>query len=301
LNWATNDGSAKSGQDYLAAAGKLTFGVGETSKTFSINTLNDALYDPTRTFSVALTATANTLLGASSATVTVTDNDPLPVVNFTNPTSNVVEGGRVDLTVYLSNTYAAPVTVNWASVDGSANALFRDYVGASGTLIFAVGQTTKTISVNTLDDTLYDAPRSFSVMLSAPINATLGAPAVVNILDNDPLPILSITPVTTASVSEGGQIGLIVALNHSYAAPVTVVWTTADGTAKNPANYKLASGILTFAPGETSKTITVQTVRDRVYKPNLTFEVRLSKQANAYFSAAGTEKISLTVVNIDTP
>lgn len=73
-----------------------------------------------------------------------------------------------------------------------------------------------------------------------------------------------------------------VSLNGSAIDTVTVAYATQNGTATNGTDYRPASGILTFAPGESSKTVTVSVKGDRAKEPNETFFVKLSNpSANA--------------------
>ena len=70
-------------------------------------------------------------------------------------------------------------------------------------------------------------------------------------------------------------------LSAAYGQPVTVHYATADGTATAGSDYTAASGDVTFAPGETSKTITVAVLGDRLAEPTETFVVNLSGPTNA--------------------
>ena len=72
--------------------------------------------------------------------------------------------------------------------------------------------------------------------------------------------------------------------------PVTVFWSTADGTATGGNNknsdYRTGSGTLTFNPGQTSLTVTVRVIGDRKSEPNETFSVNLSGATNATIADA---------------
>src|SRR4029077_13507830 len=72
-----------------------------------------------------------------------------------------------------------------------------------------------------------------------------------------------------------------VTLSAAYDVPVTVNYSTANGTATAGSDYQATSGTLTFAPGETSKTVTVQVIGDRLAEANETFFVNLSSPTNA--------------------
>src|SRR5262245_34103373 len=77
VDYATRDGTAKAGVDYMPISGTLMFSVGETEKTISIALADDdGLADGDKTFRVCLTnATGGTLIAVSDGTVTIQDNE----------------------------------------------------------------------------------------------------------------------------------------------------------------------------------------------------------------------------------
>jgi uncharacterized repeat protein (TIGR01451 family) len=77
VHYATNDGTAKTPSDYMAASGTLTFTPGQTSKTFNITIQNDGLGEPDETIGLALSDPSGAVVGAlSSATLTIADDEP---------------------------------------------------------------------------------------------------------------------------------------------------------------------------------------------------------------------------------
>ena len=80
VDYATSDGSAAAGQDFIASSGTLTLLDGETTQSFAIGIIDDPDYEGDETFSIALSnATGGALLGnPDAATVTITDNDAPP-------------------------------------------------------------------------------------------------------------------------------------------------------------------------------------------------------------------------------
>ena len=80
--------------------------------------------------------------------------------------------GAVTFTVTLTGGGGFPVSVSYATADGTANA-GSDYLPSSGTLDFAPGETTKTLSVAVIPDTKGEANETFYVVLSNPVNAGL--------------------------------------------------------------------------------------------------------------------------------
>src|SRR6266542_1262328 len=123
---------------------------------------------------------------------------------FTSYTYVYENAGTVPFTVYRVSGTTGTVTVDYATVAGTAIA-GTDYTATSGTLTFADGETSKTVSLTLIDDTTYHGARSLSLLLSNPTGgATLYYPTslTVSIQDNDPAPTLSINDV---SVTEGNS------------------------------------------------------------------------------------------------
>lgn len=79
---------------------------------------------------------------------------------------------QAQLVVSLSAASTAVVTVNYATANGTAVAP-SDYTAQTGTLTFAPGETSKTISVTVRDDLEGSLAEAFSVVLSSPTNATI--------------------------------------------------------------------------------------------------------------------------------
>src|SRR5207253_1539135 len=76
VNVAAISGGAISGSDFAAAPATLTFGPGETSKTFVVAIVNDADVEGNETFTAQLSAPVNGQLSAAVATITIVDDDP---------------------------------------------------------------------------------------------------------------------------------------------------------------------------------------------------------------------------------
>src|SRR5207253_827917 len=138
-----------------------------------------------------------------------------------------------------------------------------------GDLTFAPADTTKTITVPVVGDTLDEADETFAVNLTAPTNATVtDAQGVGTITDDDAPAALSINDVTVAEGNTGTtSASFTVTLAPASSQAVTVHYATADGTATQPADYTTTSGDLTFAPGETTKPVVVPVKGDTIDEP----------------------------------
>jgi Calx-beta domain len=178
----------------------------------------------------------------------------------------------VTFTVTLSAPYDRVVTVDFATANSLAVA-GSDYHAASGTLTFEPGQTTKTVLVLVNGDRFGEPDETFAVNLSGATNALVAdGQGIGTILDDEPR--IRVTDVTKA---EGGRnkttlFTFTVTLSAAYDQPVTVSYRTLDNSATTSDNdYVARTGTLTFAPGETSKTVTIEVKGDR------------KKEGNEYF------------------
>ena len=142
-------------------------------------------------------------------------------------------------TVTLSAASDRTITLNYATANGTAVA-GSDYTATSGTLSFAPGETVKTFSVGILGDTRDEDHETFLVNLSSPSHVYIGdGQAVGTIIDNDPTPTLRIADVgITEGVAGSKMASFTVTLSSASGRPVSVAYSTADGTARNPAFSK---------------------------------------------------------------
>ncbi len=297
VDFATADGSAHQPEDYTSRTGTLTFEPGETTQHIDVPVAGDTRHEVDETVAVDLSNPANASLGTAHALGTILDDDAQPALSIAD--ASVTEGDssttELRLVVSLSAASGIPVSVQFATADGTAEAP-ADYTATSGTLTFAPGVTIRTVDVPVIGDTLDESDETFTLALAAPSGATLQDEAATGtIQDDDALPSLS---VSDASVVEGGSAvlaspaapslkaaaaGLVFALELPVAAsqPVTVHFATADGTARAPADYQATSGDVTFAPGQTLKTVTVPVNDDQVDEDDETLALQLSAPVNA--------------------
>jgi hypothetical protein len=175
------------------------------------------------------------------------------------------------------------VNVNWATANGTATAP-TDYPAASGIVTFAPGETTKDVSVTVNGDTTYEPGETFFVNLTGPTNATLAdGQGVGTIANDDARPTISIGDFSAAEGNNGTRaFTFTVTLSNPSYQTITVQFATASGTATTGnRDYTATSGTLTFAPGETSKAVTVLVRGDTKRETNETFFVNLSGPTNA--------------------
>ncbi|WP_428037057.1 Calx-beta domain-containing protein, partial [Amphritea sp.] len=312
-------GDSAEANDFTGNSGTLTFAAGETSKTFTVQTTQDAIYEGSETFTVSL---SNNSVGSSiadgTATGTIVDDGtgPLPpgtpgtpdddTTGFSVADVSISEGGLMTFTVTRSGDAEADQSVNFSTLIGAGDtAEAADFSANSGTLTFAAGETSKTFTVQTTQDAQYEGAETFTVQLDTPTNgATITtATATGTILDDGtgPGPFDPTGPgtpdddrtgfsVNDVSISEGGLMTFTVTRSGDAAADQSVDFATsiAAGDSAEADDFTANSGTLTFAAGEVSKTFTVQTSQDGIYEGAETFSVNLSNATNGGQIADGT-------------
>ncbi len=289
-------GTAASGTDYEAVEpGKLVFAPGETAKTVAVVVLGDELDEPDETVELALSEPENAGLAAAAGLGTIVDDDAGPVVSVESP--SVEEGdfgaaAALEYAVTLSAASARQVTVGYADGGGGTAASGTDYEAVEpGMLVFAPGETAKTVAVVVLGDELDEPDETVELALSEPENAELAAAAGLGtIVDDDAGPVVS---VESPSVEEGdfgaaAALEYAVTLSAASARQVTVGYADGGGgTAASGTDYEAVEpGMLVFAPGETAKTVAVVVLGDELDEPDETVELALSEPENAELAVA---------------
>ena len=271
VTYTTMDGTAVADADFTPTSGTLTFNPNQTTKTIRVPILRDTVHEPSETFTVELDDPTGTTLADSTGLGTIAA-DATPGLSIADAV-NVAEGRDAVFRVTLRPATNHVVSVTYTTMDGTAVADV-DYTPVTGTLRFEPRETTKTIRVPVLLDTMTEQSETFTVELSNPGGSTLADPIGVGTIRADPAPSLRIGDATP--VAEGDEAVFTVTLTPPNEQVVTVDYTTTDGTAVADEDYSATSGTLRFAPGDTSKTIRVPTLRDAVAEPVETFTVVLS-------------------------
>ena len=289
VNYATANGTAVEPGDYASASGQLSFNPGETTKQIPIVVQGDPSDEVNETFTIALSTPSNVTIADGTGAGTIVDDDGPPALSINDVSVTEGDAGTTDVvyTVTLSPASGKAVSVQYATADGSASAP-ADYTGATGTLNYPAGQTTRTVTVLAKGDVLDEADETLNLDLASPSNASLtDARGVATITDNDPTPSLSVADVTVTEGNAGTQnAAFTVTLSAASGRTVTVDYATADGSAIEPDDYSDTSGMLTFTPGQTEKTVNVPVVGEFATELAETYTLNLSSASNASIADA---------------
>ena len=179
VDYATSDGTAAEGGDYLAATGTLIFANGVRRQSVVVPILQDEEEEPTEHFAVHL---FNPLGGAglgspTQAVVSIFDDDgPGELAFGAAHYSEQENNGLATITVLRRYGNDGEVAVRWRTQSGTASP-GADYVESTGTVLFADGVMQGVFEVPLLDDALMEGPETVQLFLYDPEGgATLGLP-----------------------------------------------------------------------------------------------------------------------------
>ncbi|MEA5619228.1 Calx-beta domain-containing protein [Cronbergia sp. UHCC 0137] len=282
---AINEGDTASDTDFTAKTETLTFVTGETTKTFTVQTIQDELVEEDETYSVSLTDPTNGAIISPTAGATqalIIDDDSRSV--FSIESASAEEGTGITFTITRTRDDIANQSVNVSTaINEGDTASDTDFTAKTETLTFATGETTKTFTVQTTEDILFEADETFSVILTNASNEPIISPtasiAQGTITNDDPAPVFSIAP---ASATEGSIITFTVTRTGDAQANQSVTVSTAinTGDTASDTDFTAKTETLTFATGETTKTFIVQTTQDTLFEGNETFTVSLTNSTN---------------------
>ncbi|MGB7345287.1 MAG: Calx-beta domain-containing protein [Pirellulaceae bacterium] len=316
--------NAAAADDFAGAAlpsGTVNFADGETSQTITINVAGDTVVEDDETFTVTLSGASSSLVIQTAAAIGTIRNDDVDPVAQT-PTLSIVatdgdeaegDSGTATYTfaVTRSGDSTGAASVNYAVTGLGTNAATADdFVGGVfplGTVDFADGETSQTISISVAGDSAVEDDETFTVTLSgASSPLVIQTAAAIGTIRNDDVDPVAQTPTLSIAASDGdeaeGDSGTTTITFTVMRSGSTTGSTSVDfaitGSATNPATADdfvggvLPSGTITFADGVTTQTISVGIVGDTNIEPDEGFVVTLSgATGNAAIQAASASGI----------
>ncbi|XP_059147493.1 sodium/calcium exchanger 2-like [Physella acuta] len=224
------------------------------------------------------------------------------VVEFTAATCTVLENeGQVKVGIRRGGDLSKTIMVGVETIDGTAEA-GGDYIAMKQLLTFEPGETLKYVSIEIVDDDVWEPDEFFFVKLfhhpegSSTEEVVIGKLAInqVTIVDDDEPGTLEFSKPSYIVKESASAARLVVNRVNGADGEVTVKWVTKDMTARNRHEYEGGEGVVTFSHGETSKIIVIQIngIMQKDQEPN--FQVELSSATGG----ALLGKITKTVVTI---
>ncbi|MBD1219056.1 MAG: cadherin-like domain-containing protein [Aphanizomenon flos-aquae Clear-A1] len=172
-------GDTASANDLIANTQTFAFASGETTKTFTVQTSQDVLFEGNETFTVSLSNPTNgAIISLSNGTAkgTINNDDSAPIFSIVD--ASATEGNAINFTVTRTGDAQSNQSVNVStSIATGDTASANDLIANTQTFAFASGETTKTFTVQTSQDVLFEGNETFTVSLSNPTNGAIISPS----------------------------------------------------------------------------------------------------------------------------
>ncbi len=306
----TADDSAVAPEDYAALNEVITFAPGETAQTRNVSVVGELLDEPTEVITLDLSEPAGATVAQGSSTISVVDDDG-PSVSVADVTVTEGNGASTEATFVVSLSAPSPqaVSVDYATSAGTATAA-DDFTSVQAqSLVFDSGETIKSVAVDVIGDNLDEADETFSLGLSNAVNATIGRSlGTATILDDDQPALLVAAAVGSADnpsvlESDFGAATLVFTLSLQSPAGFqatresSVGYATTSTRAVAGGDFLPLSGRVTFAPGETVKTVVVGVIGDSLDEPDETVNLALTDPVNLSLPA----EVTGTILDDDKP
>lgn len=306
VDFATQDGTALAGQDYVAIPSQtVTFAPNETSKVFELELVPDNVGEPVESLELTLANPVGAQLAAASRSFSIQDDD-IAVITASSKASQERDPGDAAAShrfvVKLSRKVSQPVTVNW-SVDSGAgvSADDSDFTATGGTITFAANEVTKFIDIPLVFDDATENTETFKLSFSAGSNfpssfvSTDLPQGVQGVIKDDDFIIVS---ADAPRVREGQPLVFEVTARgaSSLSTPVVVQYETRAGTASGN-DYTSASGTIQFSGTDLTETISIATTNDSRDESDET--VRLILTTDSTLVSSITEVNTGTILDDD--
>ncbi|XP_045776926.1 sodium/calcium exchanger 3 isoform X2 [Maniola jurtina] len=169
VQYTTEDGTAEAGSDYVAAQGSLTFGSGETEKKFTVQVIDDDVFEEDEHFFVRLSSPKGACLASpSTATVVILDDDHSGVFSFPQRDFELTESvGTYDLRVVRTAGARGKVRIPYWTEDGTAKG-GAQYETVQDHVVFENNETEKFIPLHIIEEDSYEKDVLFYVNLGNP-------------------------------------------------------------------------------------------------------------------------------------
>jgi len=286
LEYETQNNSAINNINYYKKVGRLIYNPGVISNTINIPIINNSLYTGNKKFNIVFTKIENVTLDNNIIEVTIEDDEELPEVTYITSNSLSEASGTKEIGFYIDRPSVDDITINYAVIPGSADA--TDYsMPTTGLITIPAGSTKASLAISIANDAIDESNETFTIEYVSIENATFegaGTPSTsVTIIDDDFAPNLTIAK--TSSVSEGQSVQIPVTLNAPSSQEIVVNYEIRDGPNNSAVfneDYQLpTSGTITFAAGETSKSIRISTLDDVFDEFDETLQIVLIDPVNA--------------------
>ena len=296
-----------SDSDYSGVPESVTFGSGDTSRTFTVAAVDDKLRDSGEELKLTFGTLPSGVTEGSlkEARVTITDSQVQGAltVGFGLGAITVAEGGTAQVTVSLSEAPGSDVTIPLTAT-GQDGATSSDYSGVPESVTFESSDTEQTFTFTAVDDTVDDDGESvklaFGTLPSGVLAGTVKE-TLVSITDDDLPASLTVNfGADRYTVAEGGTVEVTVTLDEDPEQTVVIPVTAAGQDGATSSDYSGVPQNVTFDAGDTSKSFTITAADDAVDDDDESVKLAFGTLPENLSPGTTTETL-VTIVDNDDP
>ncbi|KKT70838.1 MAG: Calx-beta domain-containing protein [Candidatus Uhrbacteria bacterium GW2011_GWF2_44_350] len=272
------------GTDYSVTASPALIAPGDTTATVTFTITDDTLDENSETAILTLDAPTNGTLGTDTVhTLTITDNDDAPTVQWTAASQSGAESvGTLTITAEINAVSGLTVTIPY-TVTGTATGSGTDYSITASPITITAGSTTTTVTITVVEDVLDEISETVVTTIGVPTNATVGATNIhtATITDNDAAPSVYWTESSQSVTEDDTVITLTAELDAVSGLTVTIPYTMTGSATGGGSDYSITTSPVTITAGQTATDITITIIEDVIVEPDETVIVTMGTPTNA--------------------
>ena len=283
------------GTDHALGNGTLTIPALSTSTQITIpGIIDDSIFESDETILITLSSPTGATLGATSShAYSITDNEPMPKLAFTNPSSSIAESASsTTIPLTLTTASATDITVQYM-VTGTASGGGTDHNLGDGTLTIPALSTSASITIpGIIDDSIFESDETILITLSSPSGATLGTQTThtATISDNEPTPKIAFTTASTSISESTPNTTIPLTLTGASATDITVQYMVSGTATAGGTDHNLSDGTLTIPALTTSASLTIPgIIDDSIAEPDETIIITLASPSGATLGTQATQ------------
>jgi len=308
-----NVGSGETWQNLiqpLANNGNIHFNAGQTTATFTVQTIEDNLVKPDSKVTLQLVSTsASILAGTAQKSLLVLNNDGR--VGFDNATPlTLIEGEQQTLFLVRNGAVNEPldVTVKPVNVANSPES-WQNLIAPlanNGTIHFNPGQTMANLTLQAIQDSVIRPNTIFNLQLTSPSANWTTATSLkpIQVINDDTS--IGFEAATEIQLNEGAQVLVNIVRNGSLTSPLDVKITPTDLAGATTSWQSLIlplanNGIIHFEPGQAVAAVTLQAIQDQVVRPDTRLNLVVSTDISTVQVTNATRSVFVKNDDVDTP
>ena len=304
----TEQGGATS-LDYSGVPASVTFNTGETSKTFTFNATDDSVDDDGESVKLGLGALPSRVTkgttGGSVVSITDDDKPTSLTVKFEQSTYRVGEGSSVAVKLTLSDDPEQDIVIPITTTN-QGGATSADYEPIPTAVTFRAGETSTSIAVTAVDDTVDDDTESvrlsFGTLPTMPATVTQVSPSetVVSITDDDVPEVMVNFQSAALTVAEGNSATVQVILSADPERTVTIPITRSNEDGASDQDYSGVPASVTITSGNISATFSVSMTQDTIDDDEESIELAFGAMPTRV-SQGATNELAINITDDDDP